>query len=201
MFLVFFVETMSRQRPERRGYALLCFQQHKDRVKGMKGTVDCGPPREHPLGNKSEMDKVMLICLCSVLIRSWIGVHIWFCLCYCRDVTLLRLAKIVQKKTIDNEIHESVATHATFKAKLGLTKKRLEMQRITEENQRLLRRIQEVPPAYNHLDWEEDYRRKDHIKKSMSLYPEFYAKQEAEEALKKSQMGLSRTSSANYGLS
>ena len=52
------------------------------------------------------------------------------------------------------------------------------MQRITEENQRLLRRIQEVPPAYNHLDWEEDYRRKEVIKKSMSLYPEYYKKEE-----------------------
>ena len=49
---------MSRQRPERRGYALLTFQQHQERIREMKGTVDCGPPREHPLGNKSEMDKV-----------------------------------------------------------------------------------------------------------------------------------------------
>merc|ERR1719223_1025085 len=111
----------------------------------MKGTVDCGPPREHPLGNKSEMDKR----------RNFASIE------FDNKLLLERLAKIVQKKTIDNEIHESVATHATFKAKLGLTKKRLEMQRITEENQRLLRRIQEVPPAYNHLDWEEDYRRKE----------------------------------------
>jgi hypothetical protein len=58
---------------------------------------------------------------------------------------LERLAKVVQHKTIDNEIHKSVAMHATFKKKLGLTKKRLEMQKITEENQRLLKRIQEVP--------------------------------------------------------
>lgn len=49
---------MSRQRPERRGYALLTYQQHQTRIREMKGTVDCGPPREHPLGNKSEMDKV-----------------------------------------------------------------------------------------------------------------------------------------------
>ncbi len=55
---------MSRQRPERRGYALLCYQQHLERVKEMKGTVDCGPPREHPLGNKSEMDKVSVINSC-----------------------------------------------------------------------------------------------------------------------------------------
>jgi len=146
----------------------------------MKGTVDCGPPREHPLGNKSEMDKR----------RNFASIE------FDNKLLLERLAKIVQKKTIDNEIHESVATHATFKAKLGLTKKRLEMQRITEENQRLLRRIQEVPPAYNHLDWEEDYRRKEVIKKSMSLYPEYYKEKEEQEALAKSGT-LSRTASRN----
>ena len=30
------------------------------------------------------------------------------------------------------------------------------MQKITEENHRLLRRIQEVAPKYNHLEWEEE---------------------------------------------
>lgn len=64
--------------------------------------------------------------------------------------------------------------HQKFKKKLVLTKKRLEMQRITEENQRLLRRIQEVPPAYNHLEWEEEAKRREVIKKCMALYPEFY---------------------------
>ena len=172
--------TMSRQRPERRGYALLTFQQHQDRIRNMKGTVDCGPPREHPLGNKSEMDKR----------RQFAAIE------FDNKLLLERLAKIVQKKTIDNEIHESVATHATFKAKLGLTKKRLDMQKITEENQRLLRRIQEVPPAYNHLDWEEDYKRKEVIKKSMSLYPEYYKKKEEEDAMRRSgMMVMSRSGS------
>ena len=112
---------------------------------------------------------------------------------------LFYLVAFVYDKTIDNEIHESVATHATFKAKLGLTKKRLEMQRITEENQRLLRRIQEVPPAYNHLDWEEDYRRKEVIKKSMSLYPEFYKEKEEAEALALTKSGqMSRNGSSMH---
>jgi len=38
------------------------------------------------------------------------------------------------------------------------------MQKITEENQRILKRIQEVPPAYNHLEWEEEAKRRDEIK-------------------------------------
>ena len=98
---------------------------------------------------------------------------------------LERLAKVVQQKTIDNEIHKSVQMHAIFKRKLGLTKKRLEMQKLTEENQRLLRRIQEVPPAYNHLDWEEEANRRDVIKKCMALYPEYYEREDAEKEAKR----------------
>jgi hypothetical protein len=45
-------------RPDRKGFDVILFQQHQDRLKNMKATVDCGPPRPHPLSNKSEMEKV-----------------------------------------------------------------------------------------------------------------------------------------------
>lgn len=48
----------SRVRPERKGYDVIIYQQHVDRLKKMAPTVDSGPPREHPLSNKREMDKV-----------------------------------------------------------------------------------------------------------------------------------------------
>ena len=76
--------------------------------------------------------------------------------------------------------------HARFKKKLALRGKQLEMQKITEENLRLLKRIQKVPPAYNRFEWEEDAKRKDHIKRCMCLYPEFYERQEKEKAMKQS---------------
>lgn len=95
----------------------------------------------------------------------------------------------MQNKTIDNEIHKSVEMHARFKKKLILTKKRIEMQKLTEENQRILRRIQEVPPAYNHLEWEEDANRKEHIKRCMALYPEYYERLDKEKSEKKSGKG------------
>ncbi len=50
---------MSRVRPERRGYAKLNYEQHLERLKNMKPTVECGPPREHPFSNKREQDKVL----------------------------------------------------------------------------------------------------------------------------------------------
>jgi hypothetical protein len=94
---------------------------------------------------------------------------------------LERLAKCVQKKSIDNEIHHSIEMHQVFKVKLGLVQKRLHMQKLTEENQRLLRRIQEVPPAYNHLEWEEDAKRLAILKRTMALYPEYYERMDKEE--------------------
>jgi methylphosphotriester-DNA--protein-cysteine methyltransferase len=158
----------TRTRPERRGYDKITYEQHIERVKSMQPTLNCGPPRAHPLSNKREKDKI----------REFANIE------FDNKLLLERLAKVVQQKTIDNEIHKSVQMHAQFKKKLGLTKKRLEMQKLTEENQRLLKRIQEVPPAYNHLQWEEEAKHRDVVKRCMALYPEFYERQDAEEAKK-----------------
>lgn len=113
---------------------------------------------------------------------------------------LERLAKVVQHKSIDNEIHHSIAFHQNFKKKLGVTKKRIEMQKITEENQRMLKRIQEVPPAYNHLEWEEEAKRRETIKRCMALYPEYYERLDAEkeqEEIKKSGGASTRSPGSN----
>jgi hypothetical protein len=155
---------MAGRRPERRGYEEIVYQQHLDRIKGMKPTVDAGPPREHPFSNKREMEKLRYTSVIEMENR----------------LMLERLAKVVQHKSIDNEIHKSVAMHASFKKKLGLTKKRLHMQKLTTENQHLLKRIQEVPPAYNHLKWEEEARRRDEVMRNMTVYPEMLEKREKE---------------------
>jgi hypothetical protein len=94
---------------------------------------------------------------------------------------LERLATIVQAKTIDNQIDESTSSHAIFKKEMAKTKKRLEMTKITDENQRMLRRIQEVPPAYNHVEWEEHAKANERHKRSMTLYPEYYDKHHKEQ--------------------
>lgn len=171
-------------RPERKGYEEITYQQHRERINTMKPTIDCGPPRAHPFSNKNEMEKQRFQNVVEMDNR----------------LMLERLAKVVQNKSIDNEIHKSVAMHAQFKKKLGLTKKRLEMQKLTEENQRLLKRIQEVPPAYNHLKWEEDARANREIMKNMTLYPEILELREKREIggtrMKRSS---SRKSTSNVG--
>eukprot|EP01034_Spumella_vulgaris_P027739 gene27739-34506_t len=67
----------SRVRPERKGYDVIIYQQHVDRLKKMAPTVDSGPPREHPLSNKREMDKFPLRDrLHSPVISSSLGISI-----------------------------------------------------------------------------------------------------------------------------
>ena len=61
------------------------------------------------------------------------------------------------------------------------------MAEMTRENQELLKRIQEVPPVYNHIEWEDDTRRSDAIIRTMALYPEYYEKKDAIEKEKRDQ--------------
>jgi hypothetical protein len=105
---------------------------------------------------------------------------------------LARLAKAVQSKGIDNEIHSSVEFHQQFKKKLALATKRERMARLTRENQKLLKSIQNVAPAYNHIEWEEDAKRHDLIKRTMCLYPEYYERLDAEKAEKDRQLQIKK---------
>ena len=71
----------------------------------------------------------------------------------------------MQHKTIDNDPPPSKS--------IGRQQaRRLELQRITQENQRLLKRIQETEPCYNHLEWEEDARKREVIMANMSEFSE-----------------------------
>lgn len=51
---------MSGRRSDRRGYEKMNYDMHVARVKGAKGSVDCLPPRPHPLANRSETDQVTI---------------------------------------------------------------------------------------------------------------------------------------------
>ena len=74
-----------------------------ERLRTMGPTLNSGPPRAHPLSNKREKDKL----------REFANIE------FDNKLLLERLAKVVQQKTIDNEIHKSVAMHAQFKKNWG----------------------------------------------------------------------------------
>jgi hypothetical protein len=128
------------------------YDEHVKRVIDMKSLVDSGPPRTAKVeSGKKEIERR----------RRYESIELD------NRLMLERLAKIMQKKTIDNENKA-----AKFGKSLMQTHRKLELQRITQENQRLLRRIQETEPCYNHLAWEDDAKKRSIYMKNMSEYQE-----------------------------
>lgn len=91
---------------------------------------------------------------------------------YGNKLLLGRIASIIQTKTIDNEIGEITVVHSTSKREITKSRKKVAMQKIILENKRILRRIQEVPPAYNHTEWDEHARVTEKHRKSISIFPD-----------------------------
>ena len=125
------------------------YDDHLRRMAEMKSVTDSGPPRSAGKSRRREIERR----------RHYAAIEL--------DNRLLleRLAKIMQKKTIDNENH-----NIKFRRSLTDTHRKLELQRITQENQRLLRRIQETEPCYNHLQWEEEHKRRQVYIRNMSEF-------------------------------
>jgi hypothetical protein len=74
-----------------------------------------------------------------------------------------RLARALQKKTIDNDAPKLKAI-GTQQAKLA------ELKKVTDENNRILRRIQEAKSAYDHVQWEEDAKQRQKYISNMSEF-------------------------------
>lgn len=98
---------------------------------------------------------------------------------------LERLATIIQTKHVDNQLNSNINTAIEFRKKNLIIRKRNELQKITEANHRLLKRIQEVPSTYNIAKWEIENKQKEEIKRHLALYPEFYDKLDKEKEMKK----------------
>ncbi len=82
---------------------------------------------------------------------------------------LERLANIMQSKSTDNDNN-----FLQYQRSLTAINRRAELERITEDNQRLLKRIQEAEPCYNHLTWEESEKERSKLLKNMSEFPESF---------------------------
>jgi hypothetical protein len=143
----------------------MIYQQHVERLKKISHVVDFEAPHEKPFSDKWEKDKR----------REFLAIE------YDNKLMLERLAEAVKEGCIDNKMHKSVSFHREFKARQLVQAKRSRLQQITEENIQMLKRIQEVAPAYNHVEWAEDAKRHNVIKRTMALYPEYYEKKDEEE--------------------
>merc|ERR1719199_1890482 len=49
--------------------------------------------------------------------------------------------------------------------------RKMELNRITQENQAILKRIQKAQPIYNHVEWEDSYRKNEAYLKNVCEYP------------------------------
>ena len=94
---------------------------------------------------------------------------------------LERLGKAMSKKTIDNEESKMIQ----YSVSRAQEQRRVDLQKITEENQRLLHRIQSVEPCYSRIKWEEESRRHERILDTMCEFPPSQRKERERESRKK----------------
>ena len=59
---------------------------------------------------------------------------------------------------------------AKYSHSLGKERRKRELQRITKENQKILKRIQNARPTYNHMRWEEEAMRNRDILQNISEF-------------------------------
>ena len=117
-------------KPERKLYDKILYEQHVTRVKNMLPTIDNRPPRKHPLSNRKIMEENRK--------RREIEKE--------NFNILLRIAKSVQTSSLDNKLSQYINRHRQFKRKLSMKRKLIEHKKITMNNHKLLKRIIEVQP-------------------------------------------------------
>lgn len=127
--------------------------EHMDRIRNMRPVVDAGPPRELPLSGKKEIERRRFHERVERGNRELLD----------------RLGKAMEKKNIDNERHDKIKFQSL---QAGL--KKVELARVTAENQMLLGRIQSAIPEYDHNAWERDAVHREFYLKNMTEFPESY---------------------------
>lgn len=128
------------------------YKEHQQRIKDMKPTVDNKKPRELPFSGKKEIERR------NYQTKVELG----------NRLLLDRLGKAMEAKNLDNENRNPKGVS------LLATRKKLELQRISADNKRLLERIQNTVPAYDHVQWEREAEHREQILKNMTEFPEYY---------------------------
>jgi len=118
-------------RPERKLYDKLLYEQHIHRIKNILPTIDTSCPKKHPLSNRKIIDDLRL--------KKKIEKE--------NSELLLRLAKTIQTSSIDNKLSPYINNYRKFKSKLSKIRQKSNNDKITKENKELLKRIIEVSPT------------------------------------------------------
>jgi hypothetical protein len=119
------------QRSERKLHDKVLYEQHLERMKSMLPAIDNNEPRKHPFNHRRLRE---LIAQTRKIEKENIQI-------------LQNIAIAIQKPTIDNTLSNHVQNVRNFKKQLYRLKRKNELQTITDENLKLLTRIQTVPPT------------------------------------------------------
>ncbi|GLD94472.1 hypothetical protein PINS_up003083 [Pythium insidiosum] len=82
-------------------------------------------------------------------------------------ILLEKMSHIMQSETLDNKNQSLAYSHS-----LNKEQRKRELQKITAENQAILRRIQMREPTYDHLQWAEEAKQNDKYALNIREYPE-----------------------------
>eukprot|EP01062_Namystynia_karyoxenos_P001415 TRINITY_DN1048_c0_g1_i1.p2 TRINITY_DN1048_c0_g1~~TRINITY_DN1048_c0_g1_i1.p2 ORF type:complete len:206 (+),score=76.46 TRINITY_DN1048_c0_g1_i1:87-704(+) len=128
-----------------------CYAIHRQKLSTSRSAVDNRTPQMYPhlyqKLKKAQMEEER----CSVIERD-------------NRTLVKRMTEIMQRPGIDT--HNRV-THCS----LNREARRRELLRITQENQKLLSRIQQRQPTYNHLQWEQERERNEMLCERICRYP------------------------------
>jgi len=133
-------------------YIKMCQEKHRKKLADMKCRVDNKPP-DKPAHLRRNLKKEQLMEDRFATIE--------------RDnrILLEKMSYIMRRNQFDNTNESTAYAHS-----LNKEARKRELQKITRENQGILRRIQQSEPHYNHMKWAEEARRNEEYKKNICEY-------------------------------
>ena len=131
-----------------------CQKLHRDRLRKMKPAIDNKPPkRPSHLRNNAKREQMMEERFSKIEREN--------------RLLLEKMSHIMQKDTMGLKN----TSHAKRGKSLNNPYRKKELQRITMENQHILKRIQRREPTYNHVAWEEDRKVHESYLRNICEYP------------------------------
>jgi hypothetical protein len=117
------------KRQDRKGYTKRLYEQHLERLKTIKPTIDNGEPKQMPFSKKWENEYN----------RKIDTIH---------DSNMKLVTRLINKTShLDNKLDRRTKEVLDFKRQMILHKRRMEMEKIISENVILLNRLKTIEPT------------------------------------------------------
>ncbi|DAZ95650.1 TPA: hypothetical protein N0F65_002279 [Lagenidium giganteum] len=134
-------------------YYQKCQEIHKSKLHTIKSTIDNSEPHRPAHLRKNLKREQMKEERYAEIERE-------------NRILLEKMSHIMQNETLDNK-NQSI----TYSHSLNKGQRKRELQKITSENQAILRRIQMREPTYDHMQWLEDAKKNEKYALNIREYP------------------------------